>query len=288
MPSAPAALASAMSSGSRDGLDEHRRQRRLVAVHDDVDLVGLEHAEVDLGRERRRRAEEDVADVGAQHGAAPAVGQRAAQRRLEDVLGVEVDALVRAVHDLDDLAVDGARGEPQLAPLGLPLGGRALGVDDVAVRLAELLERDVGDVEGDLVDLAAAGGDAQVPGHGVQLLLVLDLVAGGLAGGDGAQRHRHVAAVVGVGGHAAGHLAGEVARGDGAHVGAADAGLLLGVLADEAAGAHRADAAAGAGLADGAGLHGVRARERRVDARSPRHAPASRGRPGRCSSRLPA
>ena len=251
--------------GVAGGLDQHGRERRLVAVDDDVDLVGLEHAEVDLGRQRRRRAEEDVADVGAQHRAAPAVGQGAAERRLEDVLGVEVDALVRAVHDLDDLAVDGARGDAQLAPLGLPLGGRALGVDDVAVRLAELGQRDVGDVEGDLVDLAAAGGDAQVPGHGVQLLLVLDLVARGLAGGDGAQRHRHVAAVVGVGGHAAGHLAGEVARGDGAHVGAADAGLLFSVLADEAAGAHRADAAAGAGLADGTGLHGVRARERGVD-----------------------
>ena len=29
--------------------DHHRRQRRLVAVDDDVDLVVLEHAEVDLG-----------------------------------------------------------------------------------------------------------------------------------------------------------------------------------------------------------------------------------------------
>ena len=97
--------------GVARGLDQHRRQRRLVAVDDDVDLVVLEHAEVDLARERRRRAEEDVADVGAQHRAAPAVGEGAAQRRLEDVLGVEVDALVRAVQDLDDLAVDGARGD---------------------------------------------------------------------------------------------------------------------------------------------------------------------------------
>ena len=252
------------------GLDQHRRERRLVAVHDDVDLVVLEHAEVDLDDERRRRAEEDVADVGAQHRAAPAVGQGAAQRRLEDVLGVEVDALVRAVQHLDDLAVDGARGDPQLAPLGLALGGRALGVDDLAVGLAELGEGHVGHVEGDLVDLAAAGGDAEVVGDDVQLLLVLDLVPRGLAQGDGAQRHRHVATVVGVGGHAAGHLPREVAGGDGAHVGAADAGLLLGVLADQAARAHRADAAAGAGLADGTGLHGVRARERGVDPQ-PRH-----------------
>jgi hypothetical protein len=56
------------------GFHEHRRQGGLVPVHDDVDLVVLEDAEVDLRRERRRRAEKDVADVGAQHGAAPAVG----------------------------------------------------------------------------------------------------------------------------------------------------------------------------------------------------------------------
>ena len=252
--------------GVARGLDQHGRERRLVAVDDDVDLVVLEHAEVDLADEGARRAEQDVADVGAQHGAAPAVGQGAAERGLEDVLGVQVHALVGAVHDLDDLTVDGARGDPQLAPLGLPLRRSPLGVDDVAVRLAELLEGLVGHVEGDLVDLAPLRGDAEVPGHGVQLLLVLDLVARGLTQGDGAQRHGHVAAVVGVGGHAGGHLAGEVARGDGAHVGAADAGLLLGVLADEAAGAHRADAAAGAGLADGARLHGVRAAERGADA----------------------
>ena len=51
MPLAPAALASAISSGSRDGLDDHLRERRLVAVDDDVDLVVLEHAEVDLAGE---------------------------------------------------------------------------------------------------------------------------------------------------------------------------------------------------------------------------------------------
>ena len=252
--------------GVARGLDQHGRQRRLVAVDDDVDLIRLEHAEVDLGRQRRRRAEEDVADVGAQHGAAPAVGQRAAERRLEDVLGVQVHTLVGAVHDLDDLTVDGARGNAQLAPLGLPLGCRTLGVDDVAVGLAELLQRLVGYIEGDLVDLAPLGRDAEVAGHRVQLLLVLDLVPGSLAHGDCAQRHRHVAAVVGVGGHAARDLAREVARGDGAHVGAADAGLLLGVLADQAARAHGADAAAGAGLADGTRLHRVGSTERGADA----------------------
>ena len=247
-------------------VDEHRREGRLVAVDDDVDLVGLEDAEVHLGGQRRGRAEEDVADVGREHRAAPAVGERAAQRRLEDVLGVEVDAHVGAVHDLDDLAVDGARRQAELLPERLALRRRPPRVDDLAVGLAELGQGDVGDVEGDLVDVATAGGDAEVAGDGHELLLVLDGVAGGLAEGDGAQRHRHVAAVVGVRRDAARDLAREVARGDGRQVGAAQARLALGVLAHQTARAHAADAAAGARFADGAGLHLVRAREDRAHA----------------------
>ena len=174
MPAAPTALASAISSGSRDGLDHHRRQRRLVAVHDDVDLVGLEHAEVDLAGERRRRAEEDVGDVGREHGAAPAVGQRAAQGALQDVLGVEVDALVGAVHDLGDLAIDGARGEAELPPERLPFGRGALRVDDLAELLAELVEATSATSSGDLVGLAAAVAMPRWPATADQLLLVLE------------------------------------------------------------------------------------------------------------------
>ncbi len=99
-----------------------------------------------------------------------------------------------------------------------------------------------------------------------ELLLVLHGVAVRLALGHGDQRERHVAAVVGVGRDAAGDLAGEMPRGDRRQVGAADAGLLLGVLADQSARTHAADAAAGADLADRTGLHLVGARERRADA----------------------
>src|SRR5674476_807895 len=121
-------------------------------------------------------------------------------------------------------------------------------------------------VRGQEANLAAGGGDAHVARDGRELLFVPDLVAGGLALGHGAQRHGHVAAVVGVCGDSACHLPREVAGGDGRHVGSADAGLLFSVLADQAAGPHGADAAAGAGLADGAGLHGVGAAEGRLDA----------------------
>ena len=171
-----------------------------------------------------------------------------------------------AVHDLGDLAIDGTRRELELLPQFLPLGRRAPRVDDLAERLSELLKGLVGDVEADLVDLAAGGGDAHVAGHCHELLLVLDLVAGSLSAGDGVQGHGHVAAVVRVGGDAARDLASEVARGDGGQVGATDAHLALGILADEPAGAHRADAAARAGLADGARLHVVGTVESGLDA----------------------
>ena len=230
MPSAPLALASAISSGSRDGLDHHRRQRRLVAVDDDVDLVGLEHPEVDLGGQRGGRAEEDVGDVGREHGAAPAVGERTAQGALEDVLGVQIDALVGAVHDLGDLAVDGPRGEAELAPQGLPFGGGALGVDDLAMLLAELEERDFGDLDGDVVGLASGRRHAEMAGHHAELLLVANGIVGRRAARRRQQGVSHVAAVVGVGRHAAGHLAREVTRSDRRPVGAANAGLVVGVL----------------------------------------------------------
>ncbi len=134
------------------------------------------------------------------------------------------------------------------------------------MRLAELLQGLLGDVEGDVVDLAAGGGDVHMGGDGHQLLLVLDGVARRLPAGHRVQRHGHVATVVRVGGDAARDLAGEVACCDGGQVGAADAHLALGVLADQAARAHRTDAAAGTGLADGAGLHVVGATESGLDA----------------------
>ena len=138
-----------------DGGDDHLGERRLVAVDDDVDLVRLEHAQVDLGDHRAWRAEEDVRDVGRQHAAAPAVGQGGAQGCAQDVLGVLVVAHVGAVQDLDHLAVDAARRDAQLAPDLLALLGRALDVDQLALLLAELGDGDVGDVEGDIVDRLA-------------------------------------------------------------------------------------------------------------------------------------
>ncbi len=153
---------------------DHLRQGRLVAVDDDVDLVVLQHAQVGHRLQRGGRAEQDVGDVGGQHRAAPAVGQRSAHGVVQDVLRVQVDALVGAVQRLDHLAVDAAGHDAQLAPDLLALLGGAPGVDDLAALLAKLLQRLVAHVQGDLFLGAAGGGDAHVAGDGVQLGLVAD------------------------------------------------------------------------------------------------------------------
>ena len=54
---------------------DHLGQHRLMAVDDDVDVVFFEDAQVDLAGHRHRAAEDDVLEVGGDHGAAPAVGQ---------------------------------------------------------------------------------------------------------------------------------------------------------------------------------------------------------------------
>jgi len=54
--------------------DDHLREQRLVAVHYDVDLVGLQHPQVGLGEGRCGGPEEDILQLSGDHGAAPAVG----------------------------------------------------------------------------------------------------------------------------------------------------------------------------------------------------------------------
>jgi hypothetical protein len=86
------------------------------------------------------------------------------------------------VHDLGDLAVDGAWRELQVVPELLPFGRRALRREDLAVGLAELLERLLGHVGGDLGHRTVGDGHAEVTRDDEQLLLVADDVVGRLTG----------------------------------------------------------------------------------------------------------
>ncbi len=52
----------------------HLREQGLVAVHNDVDLIGFQDAHVGLREYRFRGAEDDILQLGGDHGASPAVG----------------------------------------------------------------------------------------------------------------------------------------------------------------------------------------------------------------------
>ena len=82
------------------GLGHHLRHQGVVAVEDDVHLVLLQHPQVDLGGHGLGGAEEDVGDLGGDHGAAPAVGQGVAQGVQQQVHRVVVHPHVGAVQHL--------------------------------------------------------------------------------------------------------------------------------------------------------------------------------------------
>ena len=108
-----------------------------MAVDDDVDVIFLQDAQVDLAGHRHRHAEQDVLQVGGDHGAAPAVGQGGAGALLDDVVVFLVHAHVGAVHQFHDLDV-AAPGHHALGPPDLLafLGG-PFDVGEFAFLLAE-------------------------------------------------------------------------------------------------------------------------------------------------------
>ena len=249
--------------GVVDRSHQHLRQRRFVAVDDDVDLVVLEHAQVDLRNQRAGRAEKNVRQIGGDHGAAPAVGEGAAHGLVEDVLGVLVVAHVGAVEHLHHLAVDAPRRDLQLLPQLVTLRRRPLEKGQFALLLAELGDGLVGHVDGNVVERAAFGGDAVVPGHRLQFVGVANLEAFRFALGRRLEGEGQVATVVRMGGAARGHMPRKDARADGLQRSAADAHLTV---FGDAARPHQTHGAAHAPAADGAGGHLVGAAECRADA----------------------
>ena len=230
-----------------------------MAVDDNVDLILLEHTQVDLRNQRARRAKEDIRDVRCQHGTAPTVREGAAHGLVQDVLGVLVVAHVGAVEHFDHLAIDTAGGKVQFLPQLVALLRGTAQVGKLALLLAEFCNGLIGDVVGDVKDWASLRRNAQVFRHRLQFIRIADLEALSLVFGDGLERERQVAAVVRVGGAAGGHMAGKVAGANGLEGSAADADLA--VLGD-AAGTHQAHRAAHAPAADRTRSHALGTRER--------------------------
>ncbi len=227
----------------------------VVAVDDDIDVVFLEHPHVHFDRHRRGDAEEDVGDLGGDHGPAPAVGQRRAVELLGDVDVVLVDPHVGAVHHLHDLAHGPAWDDALLAPGFKCLGRHTAHEGNLPLHLGVgALELGV-EVLGDVHHLAAFGLDPDGLGDRIELFRVLDAVVLDVAVDHLAEEIEHAHAVVGVGGAAGGDEAGEVAGLDRIDGGPADPDLGVRVAGVQAAGTHEAVLAAGRLGADRAGLH---------------------------------
>ena len=222
-----------------------------MAVHHDVDGIFAKNAEIDLRAYGLGGIEEDVLDLGGDHGAAPAVCQRSAHPVKQDVLVVVVDAHGTAVHHLDHLAVDAAGDDSELAPELLPLGRRTRDHGELALLLAEHLPREVCQGLRHLRVALPVHLESELDGEPAQLEGVLDEVPP-LALGREMERVNHVPAVVGVGGRSRGDHAREVAGDDGVGIGPAGAEPWFAAERVDPARAHVADPAADAELAEAA------------------------------------
>ena len=140
---------------------------------------------------------------------------------------------------------------PRFAPFLQPGRGQAPGEGEVALLDAVFLHHGQGQFLG-LGQGWELAGHPELRGQAVQLGLIGDAEARGPAFAHGQERLHQVPAVIGVGGCARGHHAGQVPGHHDVGVGAADA--PLGAVAEgiDAAGAHDADAAGEPQLAEAA------------------------------------
>jgi len=240
--------------------DEGGADHGLMAVHGDVDVRGVDDAEVDLDRMRGRGAEQGVLgelerDLGA------VGGGDAEPQALEgktDVVAVHVGEAARGGEHV--LVQHAARQDAELLPLGDALGRRHL-LDErrrALVVAVHLREDRVGDAQGQRV--ARLERLAHHPGQRLELAPVLDLVG---AAGRGLLEGLHdLDGVVHVGGGAHRVLQQEVAH---RHAVGVDAAHAARDLVGEAAGALRTEGAAHALLAElAAHAHVVHAVEGRA------------------------
>jgi hypothetical protein len=175
---------------------------------------------------------------------------------------------VGAVHDLDDFAVDVSGQYTGFGPFFIQGCWRPFEVVEFAFGLAPFVQGFFGHFQGDFIDVAVLDGTVNIyrGGHvkprsdSQQLVGIFDFVSIGLFASRAQEYLGHAAAVVGVGGCAAGDHADEVAGRDGVGRGAAKA--LAGVFTldaalgqGQAAGAHGAVFTTDALETDRAGFH---------------------------------
>ena len=228
-------------------VNDHFGQGRIVTVNDDVHVVLLHNAQVGLGVDGLGGAEQNVGELGAGHGAAPAVGQTAAQSLVNQCLRQRRAAHVGHVQSGGNFPVDGARLDAGVMPQLLGVLGSPLQEPLGAEGLAVLQQSQLGHFVSQIVDVLALGLYAPLLGNADQLFGVLNGVVAAFA--SLVQGMADFPAMVRMGCGTACGEAQEVTGDDAVHIAAADApGSLLG----DAAGAHGADTAAGAAFAKAA------------------------------------
>ena len=164
---------------------DHFGQEGFVTVDDDIHLIFLEYAEVDLPQSRRRRTEEDILKLGGDHAAAPAVRQGNPDALLQKVMILHVDTGMGAVHQFYNLPVDAAGHDAVLAPDLLTLTGSTLDKGNFTTVPAEFVQGFPAEIGGDFLTGTITDFDAEIHGQGKQFLLVPDLITAHIAFTDG-------------------------------------------------------------------------------------------------------
>ena len=94
-----------------------------MAMDHNVHVVLLEYVETGPGLGRLGRAEENVRNVGADHGTAPSVRECCTHSAEHDVVRLLINAHRCPVHHLNDFAINSARCYTELFPYFLPFFG---------------------------------------------------------------------------------------------------------------------------------------------------------------------
>src|SRR5208337_4213557 len=218
-----------------------------MTVHHDIDSVLLQDTQIDCGAQGFGRAKEDVLKVSSEHRAAPAVRQRSAQSLHEDVPVIRVNSHGAAVHDLDDLPVDSARADLELAPELLAPGGGSGNVLELAFLLTKHVESALSQGLGDLRVTVPIGGNSEFGRHAAQLYGILNGIAAFSLRGQ-KKRMGYIASVIGVGGRSTRNHADQVAGHNRIRIRSTSASARLTAEGIDAAGSHITDSTTNAEL----------------------------------------
>jgi hypothetical protein len=96
--------------------DHGLEQVGFVPVHDDVDLLFIQHPHINFDGDRGGRTKKDIRNLCSHHGPTPTIGECGSAGLLHDVVVILIDTHVRPMHHLHDLPHGPAGNKAQFAP----------------------------------------------------------------------------------------------------------------------------------------------------------------------------